>query len=99
MLKARIWRERKLKEVPHLQLFVSNLPQAKGASVLELQNHIAVLFQQLPALLQHFGSLGHRKQARKVNLQSQSAACKPDYISDADKVAGIDLLDPGNDVA
>ena len=66
MTAAKAWRQRKLRHAGDLETYISELPSSRVPSIAEYTEYTSGVLQRLPELLQHFGSLGHRKLAKRV---------------------------------
>jgi len=59
-------RKRMMDSQPELQAFVTSLPTTKVPTVATLTSYIRVVTSRLPELLDHYGSLPHRRLRKKV---------------------------------
>ena len=69
MLKARQWRQQKLQLAENnLQATLSNLPRNRVSSTGALAQYIEALTPRLQDYMDHFGSMQHRRLAKKVRF-------------------------------
>lgn len=83
MIKARFWREGKLKKAPGgLRNFISQLPSPRTPTIAYLQTYIREVTTRLGDLLNHYGSVGHRRWRKQVLSLPPLNSCMY-YISKA----------------